>query len=189
MPAPDSNHPDQLLQLFHTPDLPSIGPESRPEREPFSSLSSKLDRCLSQAKLTPSAQALLRAALLLWHDHLEESHRVSQQIHSPDGSYLHAVMHRREPDYNNAKYWLHRAGRHPVFPALATRAAALLKETDSALAGQLLPGGEWDPFAFVDACEEAAGSSGTRYRLLQQLQKLEFELLFDQFRRQGTEGR
>src|SRR5262249_8470521 len=44
------------------------------------------------------------AGLWLYHDFLEESHTLSQEIHSTTGSYWHGLMHRREPDYSNAKY-------------------------------------------------------------------------------------
>src|SRR5262245_3188989 len=47
------------------------------------------------------------SALWLWHDFLDESHQISQDIDTVSGSYWHAIMHRREPDYGNAKYWFH----------------------------------------------------------------------------------
>ena len=43
------------------------------------------------------------AGLWLYHDYLDESHAVSQSIHTPAGSYWHGLMHRREPDFANPK--------------------------------------------------------------------------------------
>jgi hypothetical protein len=39
---------------------------------------------------------------------------------------VHAIMHRREPDPWNSKYWWRRVGAHPCFPELARRAGAFL---------------------------------------------------------------
>jgi hypothetical protein len=36
---------------------------------------------------------------------------VAQDIHTPDGSWLHAYLHRKEGDMANAGYWYRRAGR------------------------------------------------------------------------------
>src|SRR5690606_37168266 len=47
-----------------------------------------------------------RAGLRLLHDWLEPSHRISQTIPTATGTYWHAIMRRREPDFPNAKYWL-----------------------------------------------------------------------------------
>ena len=50
------------------------------------------------------------SVLWLFNNFLEESHTISQNVHEPIGSYLHGIMHRREGDFSNAKYWFHRAG-------------------------------------------------------------------------------
>ena len=55
------------------------------------------------------------AGLWLRFDFLDESHRVSQEDEgNPERDFWHAVMHRREPDAFNSKYWWRRVGAHPV---------------------------------------------------------------------------
>ena len=68
------------------------------------------------------------AALWLYHDFLDESHRISQSLHGREGSYWHGIMHRREGDYANAKYWFRRVGAHPIHEALGLSARALAQD-------------------------------------------------------------
>ena len=63
------------------------------------------------------------AGVWLLHDYLDESHNISQRIDTPEGSYWHAIMHRREGDFSNAKYWYRHVGEHPVFDAVRQRVA------------------------------------------------------------------
>src|SRR5947208_544638 len=44
------------------------------------------------------------AGVWLLHDCLDESHTISQGIDTPSDSFWHAIMHRREGDFSNAKY-------------------------------------------------------------------------------------
>ena len=171
--------------LITTPDLPALGPTARAGRLPLADLYQKIERFMTDGKPPVTLRACLRSAALLWHDYLDESHNLSQNIHTADGSFLHAIMHRREPDYSNAKYWFHRAGPHRCFPQIAARAADLLATSgQNELAALLAPRGSWDPFGFVDACEEAADRplSDQRIQTLMAIQQIEFDsLLADLF--------
>lgn len=96
----------------------------------------------------------------LLYDFLDDSHTISQSISTPEGSFWHGVMHRREGDYSNAKYWFRNVGDHPVLDALDERF------------------GGWDPYDFVDRCADAVRSGAGRDECLDQ-QQAEWELLFD----------
>jgi hypothetical protein len=110
------------------------------------------------------AGTALTAGLLQMNDWLDASHQQSQSIECEgsyrSGDYWHAIMHRREPDYGNAKYWFHSLGRHPVFTALSMHAAAILSDCPADAAGdwkrRLSAGSEWDAFGFVDLCQSVA---------------------------------
>ena len=59
----------------------------------------------------PPAPPLLQA---LWHDALGEwnkAHNLAQDMNTPDGSWIHAYLHRKEGDQSNAQYWYNRANR------------------------------------------------------------------------------
>src|SRR5262245_42828676 len=66
------------------------------------------------------------SGLWLYHDWLDESHRISQSIDTPTGSFWHAIMHRREGDFSNSKYWYARCANHPAMAPLAAAAAGVL---------------------------------------------------------------
>lgn len=128
----------------------------------------------------------MQSGLLLWNDALDASHTISQSIESKMGSYWHGIMHRREPDYSNAKYWFRRVGVHPTFPALRERALVLLQSgsteseslTDYAEAIDEIE--EWDAFRFVDWCQAADGDGSMPEAVkvfLQALQVEEIKLL------------
>jgi hypothetical protein len=174
----------EQAQLLLGAGLPELGPGPRANRFSKAELAQHLIEFIGQNRLLNSAEQLVRALALLWHDYLDESHSISQQIHNADGSFVHGIMHRREPDYSNAKYWFHRVGTHAAFPALAERVQALPVENGlSALKADLVAGGRWDPFALVDACEEAAGRGpdDPAVEFLQRVQRAEFETLLEFF--------
>jgi hypothetical protein len=151
--------PPAVAELF-TPRLADLGPGT-----PNQSMRTKL------AAFTLGKSDTARCVhSLLWlhHDFLDESHEISQGIDTPAGSYLHAIMHRREPDAFNSKYWWRRVGSYPVFAEVATAATEL---------GYLKAGEAWDPYRFVDDCEAARGRGGEREELLKRVQAAEMQAL------------
>lgn len=171
-----------LAALLATGELPQLGPGPRADVEPQASLTLKLDKLLKGKNISGDKQELIRAVVLLWHDHLEAAHAIVQNSAGPDGALVHGIMHRREPDYGNAAYWFRRALDHPVFTTLGEAAKGrLASPTENVLRDQLIPAGRWDPFGFIAACEQGAQLSEThpRLKLLRELQRLEFNLLLD----------
>ncbi len=115
------------------------------------------------------------SALWLYHNYLDESHTISQEIDTPTGSILHAIMHRREPDASNSKYWWRRVGNHPVFHEMQTEA-------------KLLQWTVWDPNRFVDFCEEHRGTGSEQEMVLQEIQLHEWQKLFAYCLREATQS-
>jgi hypothetical protein len=119
------------------------------------------------------------AGLWLYHDFIDESHSLSQDIHTPEGSYWHGLMHRREPDFSNSKYWFRRVGRHPVFEPLQQATAELAAGQPDKAAAFLTTQVQWDPFAFIDLCEQAETGKVNLEILCRRIQQREWQQLFD----------
>jgi hypothetical protein len=64
-------------------------------------------------------QPHLAAGLWLYVDELDRSHRISQGLGDQTGAFWHAIMHRREGDFGNSKYWFSRTGHHPAMDNIA----------------------------------------------------------------------
>ncbi len=126
----------------------------------------------------------IKSGLLLWNDALDESHTISQGLTDQTGSYWHGIMHRREPDYPNAKYWFGRTGAHPIFPALRTaaldtfNAVSTPSDTLKAIGAAIEAAENWDAHRFIDWCEAAAADPDSDASgFLRQIQAEEIKLL------------
>jgi hypothetical protein len=151
--------------LWGVERMPELGP-GRPHEPARKALSA-----LSPALFTPlrdrDAALACISGTWLYHDFLDESHTISQDLHGWVGSYWHGIMHRREPDAGNAKYWFRRGDANPVYAALAPDAA------------ELGMNGGWDPFAFVDRCERERGRESEEDWVCRRVQLREIQLLFE----------
>ena len=115
------------------------------------------------------------SGIWLGFNFLNKSHDLSQNLKSQSGSYWHAIMHRREPDYSNSAYWFKRVGDHPLFKDIAEAIADTVKEASPAL--QALAK-NFDPYAFNDICEAAyTGNQDTA--ICEAIQLIEWKLLFN----------
>lgn len=128
------------------------------------------------------AQAML-AGLWLRHDALQECHEIAQLAPrdadaAASFNFWHAIMHRREGDFSNSKYWYARCRRHPARRRIAAALAGWYH--DGASAAEIgLRGEEWDPNTFVDFVEAAhAAPGGRQYAAAAAAQKIEWRSLF-----------
>jgi hypothetical protein len=117
----------------------------------------------------------LRAGLWLLHDFMDEGHGIVQDIAGSNAAYWHGIVHRREPDPANARYWFRQVGTHPIFAELACDSLEIV-------AGRLplsgiVENGFFRPGPFIDLC--TCGLSGDDEQALLALQRREWELLFD----------
>ena len=56
----------------------------------------------------------------MWYDgqgDWNRAHNIAQEIHTKEGAWIHAYLHRKEGDDANAAYWYSRANRNvPSYP-------------------------------------------------------------------------
>jgi hypothetical protein len=170
-----AEYPPDIAALVASERLPGLG-RGAPNREAHASLRALSVQSLGDIADRAMANACL-AGLWLLHDYLDESHSISQEVRTPTGSYWHAIMHRREGDFDNAKYWFRRVGKHPVFEPLLSAAQELSSSHDSATSRTVARQTAWDPYSFVDYCE--ASPAGGDQELLRRIARIEWDLLFD----------
>ncbi|MFK7778463.1 MAG: hypothetical protein QM501_10200 [Gimesia sp.] len=160
-PKPDLNWLNHLLHDY------------QPDQD-FPSISSQADAIA------------LKAGLLCIHDYLDESHVLSQSVQNQGvhqaGDYWHYIMHRREADFSNAKYWSRVVGYHPIHDTLPELVRPLFDQPEgkgiASWKDRLLPDNRWSLNAFVDCCAECeSGQAPELSKLARRLQWIEMQLL------------
>src|SRR4051794_32062104 len=170
----------ELAQRPRHPPLVARGVYSEEIRQRLNAI--EPDSMFGETPIVQPRDAMgVLAGLHLWNDSLSDSHTISQGIDTATGSYWHGIMHRREPDYNNAKHWFQRVGDHPVFAELYAEALEILDADEGVWSGKtaewLRGRGRWDAAAMVDWCHAAEVDEQSGYGLIEEIQMREIEYL------------
>ena len=128
-----------------------------------------VERAIAGGRFMDAAPELA-AGLWLYVDDLERSHRVSQNIASPTGSFWHAIMHRREGDFSNSRYWFRKVGKHPAYSRIHIAGGPAAAGTNEA---------HYHPTRLVDRVERAYNAGETQHPELVAMQRHEWFGLFE----------
>ncbi len=173
---------ESILQVLRIVPIPGIGAEAGTE-ESILAVSSLIK---NDGRYLPSS---CMAGLWLLVGELDRSHKISQDLSTPNGSYWHGIMHRREGDYWNAKYWFRKVGEHPVFDKIGRCLIEANKSGGEDCSEFLDDRQRFCPNRFTDAVEQQLAKKpkgqivqGTkesdRSELLRRVAWLEWQCLF-----------
>lgn len=102
-------------------------------------------------------------------------------------AFWHAIMHRREGDFSNSKYWYDKVGRHSILPAIGANVGEAINPLPADKSWLRLLRDGWDSNAFVDLVEEVNRHPGDpRLRTVIAIQRVEWQMLFDHCTRQAS---
>ncbi len=171
----------RFWELLGTGELPELGPGPRTGVLPEATVGLRLLEATRGLDLADPAAELLSATALLYHDHHDPAHNLVQDRTDADGCLVHAILHRREPDYWNAAYWFRRLSGHPIYRALTPGATRAAQSPEArGVLERLTLSGDIDPLALVHECQRVAESPCTRsIAYLRQVQHLEFAALVE----------
>lgn len=83
-------------------------------------------------KIASSTQLVSKHLEALWYDlhgDWETAHEIVQVMYDAHAEWIHAYLHRKEPDIANAKYWYRRCGRpYPGNMDFEDEASVILSE-------------------------------------------------------------
>ena len=117
---------------------------------------------------SPENRALLLAGLHVFNDDCEQSHTICQGFDREcvPANFWHGVIHRREPDFRNARGWFGRAERWEGLLQIRDRVQDLLqrvlmmpeyghaRDTAFGLKRHLDAAGIWDAGFYIDMCAD-----------------------------------
>ena len=159
--------------------LPEPGP-GRPTIE-LMALQTAIKHAMADVGGSEMQRKCMESGLLLLWDFLDESHAISQTMEGKGtprtADYWHAIMHRREPDPDNAAYWFRRVGKHPAFQSLSVNLTRWLNESGlpaveiAPILKRMMANGIFDPFATIELSRSTHQSvllgAGKAYRIIQ----------------------
>ncbi len=111
----------------------------------------------------------LVAGLWLYVDELDKAHAACQDLDTPTGSFWHLIVHRREGDFSNARYWVRKTGKHPAMDHIDLTGGGAGTGTTVAA---------YDPEELVDRVERATKRGDRESPALESAQRKEWQALF-----------
>ena len=138
---------------------------------------------------------LIRNALYHNNDDLDAAHQICQDVGNtsslPEISYWHGIIHRREPDFNNARSWFQRSqdlqANDTLYHAIYNLLQRAIQMPDYGNAREIalqflkhLQNQEtWDALYFLNLCETQSQNKDPHLeKLLEDIQAIEFQTLF-----------
>lgn len=138
---------------------------------------------------------LIRNALYHKNDDIDTAHQICQTIgettDAPEVCYWHGLIHRREPDFNNARSWfqktlnfaannlLHQAVYNFLQRAIQMPDYGDTREVALQFWQHLKTQNTWDALYFLNVCESAIENPNPDLqKLLEDIQAIEFDTLF-----------
>ena len=155
--------PEDLRPLVEAAQLPSLqGTLAQPSlKDVILKWELTHSNGASKARFSAELQDLILAALWLLEGDLDQSHRFSQRWETLNGSYWHAIMHRREGDWSNSKYWYRRSSKNPVINSF--KQTILAHHANRAVLPELVRPMEVNEFleAWVDVNQKAVATEAS----------------------------
>lgn len=143
---------DRLRRIFVVAGNPGLDQNVRNTAKNAAEVQQALTVGLQQTTFDDTRRRHLLALALCWHDQWHAAHDLCQGMEGdPDMDLVHAILHRREGDAENARYWLERVGSHAIFPHMIPVAAA---EGFS----DMVVDGTWRPAVFLGHCRRATAA-------------------------------
>jgi hypothetical protein len=170
------NYGNSFSNLIDPQRINELGP-GQPEQTFKARINSlKIEQAFAPNPITDRnhANACL-SGIWLHLDFLSESHRISQNIPTDSGSFWHGIMHRREGDYWNSKYWFRQVGDHPILSVLQSGVVQFVNWNEL----PELRNKSWNPFLFIDIVQKYNGTNSDMEIICKKIQQLEWQLLFD----------
>lgn len=150
--------PTSILAAIDAAAIPGLSDQPKD-----AGLAAAITHCddLAWRKLPPSNRSMCESGLWLLAGDLDRSHQISQENHSVLGSFWHGIMHRREGDFGNSKYWFAKVGNHEVSQRI----------------NQWSDGQYGDPIGFVDTVRRAVEAGGDAQQQCELVQWIEWQAL------------
>lgn len=175
--------PAKFVDLLQ-PDksVPAIDSKLREGIPDVESIDARLKEIWKEDILPEWSEKHVRCLTLVWFDYLELAHQIADEERSTEFCYFHAMIHRRERDFFNARFWFRQTDRrHVVFANITDEVRKYLNQKgDQQLLESLIRNDEWSPLEFLEEVVKGFKMEPTSefVRKLQDIQTIEFACWF-----------